>query len=91
LTLDVVAYGSLWAESNGCCRYKLTPHALELNELTPGLEKVLPPTDVRLRPDMRLLEQGYAEKVRKFTLRTHIMTLKPVNKLQDNLAFMLTC
>lgn len=28
-------------------------YALELNELTPELEAVLPPTDTRFRPDQR--------------------------------------
>lgn len=54
-------------EPTSFCRYLLTPHALELNELTPGLREKLPSTDVRLRPDMRLLEDGYAEKVRLYS------------------------
>ncbi|KAK9916859.1 hypothetical protein WJX75_008061 [Coccomyxa subellipsoidea] len=33
--------------------------ALHLNELTPELMTKLPPTDDRLRPDMRLMEHGY--------------------------------
>ncbi|XP_061357825.1 oxysterol-binding protein-related protein 2A-like [Gastrolobium bilobum] len=43
-------------------RYNLTPYAITLNELTPGLEEKLPPTDSRLRPDQRHLENGEYEK-----------------------------
>ena len=32
-------------------RYNLSPFAISLNELTPGLMEILPPTDLRLRPD----------------------------------------
>ncbi|KAH9298701.1 hypothetical protein KI387_030383, partial [Taxus chinensis] len=39
-------------------RYNLTSFAIALNELTPGLEEKLPPTDSRLRPDQRHLECG---------------------------------
>eukprot|EP00249_Psilotum_nudum_P021060 c27954_g2_i1 orf=519-3035(+) len=50
-------------------RYNLTSFAITLNELTPGLKEKLPPTDSRLRPDQRLLENGeyeqaFAEKLR---------------------------
>ncbi|KAL2100597.1 hypothetical protein ACEWY4_002358 [Coilia grayii] len=38
--------------------YGFSRYARELNELTPELEKVLPPTDSRYRPDQRLLEEG---------------------------------
>ena len=40
-------------------RFPLSKWALELNELTPELRAKLPPTDDRLRPDMRLFEHGY--------------------------------
>ncbi|CAH2071457.1 unnamed protein product [Thlaspi arvense] len=43
-------------------RYNLTSFAITLNELTPGLEEKLPPTDSRLRPDQRHLENGEYEK-----------------------------
>ena len=33
--------------------YGFSHYARELNELTPQLEEVLPPTDVRFRPDQR--------------------------------------
>uniref|UniRef100_A0A0D6QY67 PH domain-containing protein n=1 Tax=Araucaria cunninghamii TaxID=56994 RepID=A0A0D6QY67_ARACU len=39
-------------------RYNLTSFAITLNELTPGLKEKLPPTDSRLRPDQRHLENG---------------------------------
>lgn len=50
-------------------RYNLTSFAITLNELTPGLQERLPPTDSRLRPDQRHLENGdydeaFAEKLR---------------------------
>ncbi|CAB1337965.1 unnamed protein product [Coregonus sp. 'balchen'] len=38
--------------------YGFSNFALELNELTPGLKPLLPPTDSRLRPDQRMLEDG---------------------------------
>ncbi|KAL0909576.1 hypothetical protein M5K25_020457 [Dendrobium thyrsiflorum] len=50
-------------------RYSLTRFAITLNELTSGLKELLPPTDSRLRPDQRCLENGEfdianAEKLR---------------------------
>ncbi|XP_062310843.1 oxysterol-binding protein-related protein 7-like isoform X3 [Osmerus eperlanus] len=38
--------------------YGFSSYARELNELTPELRAVLPPTDTRFRPDQRLLEEG---------------------------------
>ncbi|XP_008298720.1 oxysterol-binding protein-related protein 6-like [Stegastes partitus] len=38
--------------------YGFSRYARELNELTPDLKAVLPPTDTRFRPDQRLLEDG---------------------------------
>lgn len=38
--------------------YGFSSFALELNELTPELKPLLPPTDTRLRPDQRMLEVG---------------------------------
>ncbi|KAL0992419.1 hypothetical protein UPYG_G00093070 [Umbra pygmaea] len=38
--------------------YGFSQYARELNELTPDLKKVLPPTDTRFRPDQRILEEG---------------------------------
>ncbi|XP_057848725.2 oxysterol-binding protein-related protein 1A isoform X1 [Cryptomeria japonica] len=44
--------------SSNNSRYNLTPFAIALNELTPDLKQKLPPTDSRLRPDQRHLENG---------------------------------
>ncbi|KAI9297005.1 hypothetical protein K502DRAFT_323508 [Neoconidiobolus thromboides FSU 785] len=38
--------------------FKLTPFAVTLNEMSPDLEKLLPPTDCRRRPDQRAMEDG---------------------------------
>ncbi|KAK6923683.1 hypothetical protein RJ641_009883 [Dillenia turbinata] len=50
-------------------RYNLTRFAITLNELTPGLEEKLPPTDSRLRPDQRCLENGEYERANAEKLR----------------------
>ncbi|CAK9171700.1 unnamed protein product [Ilex paraguariensis] len=42
-------------------RYNFTRFAITLNEPTPGLKEKLPPTDSRLRPDQRCLENGEYE------------------------------
>ena len=38
--------------------YNFTYFSLQLNHLPPGLKENLPPTDSRLRPDQRALEEG---------------------------------
>ncbi|KAG9143156.1 hypothetical protein Leryth_021362 [Lithospermum erythrorhizon] len=50
-------------------RYNLTSFAITLNELTPGLKEKLPPTDSRLRPDQRHLENGEYDKANAEKLR----------------------
>ncbi|PWA78503.1 OSBP(oxysterol binding protein)-related protein 1D [Artemisia annua] len=50
-------------------RYNLTPFAISLNEITPGLREKLPPTDSRLRPDQRHLENGEYELANAEKLR----------------------
>ncbi|XP_075480675.1 oxysterol-binding protein-related protein 1C-like [Primulina tabacum] len=50
-------------------RYNLTQFAITLNELTPGLKEKLPPTDSRLRPDQRCLENGEYEMANAEKLR----------------------
>ncbi|XP_010682358.2 oxysterol-binding protein-related protein 1D [Beta vulgaris subsp. vulgaris] len=50
-------------------RYNLTPFAISLNELIPGLREKLPPTDSRLRPDQRHLENGEYELANAEKLR----------------------
>ncbi|CAN6466930.1 unnamed protein product [Victoria cruziana] len=50
-------------------RYNLTRFAITTNELTPGLKEKLPPTDSRLRPDQRCLENGEYELANAEKLR----------------------
>ncbi|XP_078429764.1 OSBP(oxysterol binding protein)-related protein 1C [Wolffia australiana] len=50
-------------------RYNLTRFAITMNELTPGLKEKLPPTDSRLRPDQRCLENGEYETANAEKLR----------------------
>jgi hypothetical protein len=38
--------------------YNFTFFTLQLNFLPPGLKEKLPPSDSRLRPDQRALEEG---------------------------------
>ncbi|XP_056908045.1 oxysterol-binding protein-related protein 7 isoform X1 [Takifugu flavidus] len=45
--------------------YGFSTFAMELNELTPDLEPLLPPTDTRLRPDQRMLEEGKVDETDK--------------------------
>ncbi|XP_041818096.1 oxysterol-binding protein-related protein 7 isoform X1 [Chelmon rostratus] len=42
--------------------YGFSTFAMELNELTPDLKPLLPPTDSRLRPDQRMLEEGKVDE-----------------------------
>ena len=44
-------------------RYNFSEFAIKLNEVTPGLEKRLAPTDCRLRPDQHYLELGMYDEV----------------------------
>nr|XP_016472418.1 PREDICTED: oxysterol-binding protein-related protein 1B-like isoform X2 [Nicotiana tabacum] len=51
----------LWKRSkpsNYQTKYNFTRFAITLNELSPELKQRLPPTDSRLRPDQRFLENG---------------------------------
>ncbi|VFR00992.1 unnamed protein product [Cuscuta campestris] len=50
-------------------KYNFTHFAITLNELTPGLKEKLPPTDSRLRPDQRFLENGQYELANSEKLR----------------------
>ncbi|XP_022773205.1 oxysterol-binding protein-related protein 1C-like isoform X2 [Durio zibethinus] len=50
-------------------RYNLTRFAITLNEFSPGLKEKLPPTDSRLRPDQRYLENGEYEMANSEKLR----------------------
>ncbi|XP_074268639.1 oxysterol-binding protein-related protein 2A isoform X2 [Silene latifolia] len=64
-------------------RYNLTNFAITLNELTPGLEGMLPPTDSRLRPDQRHLENGEYERANAEKLRLE-RRQRMSRKLQDD-------
>ncbi|CAN6480109.1 unnamed protein product [Victoria cruziana] len=62
----------LWKRSKPAehpTRYNLSRFAITLNELTPGLKEKLPPTDSRLRPDQRCLENGEYELANAEKLR----------------------
>lgn len=55
--------------ANAAEYYQFSQFAMELNELLPGMDKVLPRSDSRLRPDQRAMEDGdldlaVSEKVR---------------------------
>ncbi|CAA2966879.1 Hypothetical predicted protein [Olea europaea subsp. europaea] len=50
-------------------RYNMTRFAMGLNELIPKLKEKLPPTDSRLRPDQRCLENGEYEMANAEKLR----------------------
>ncbi|KAK6132380.1 hypothetical protein DH2020_033871 [Rehmannia glutinosa] len=63
---------SLWKRSKPSefpTRYNLSRFAITLNEFMPGLKDKLPPTDSRLRPDQRCLENGEYEKANAEKLR----------------------
>ncbi|KAJ0095218.1 hypothetical protein Patl1_16805 [Pistacia atlantica] len=63
-------------------RYNLTPFAMSLNELTPGLLDKLPPTDSRLRPDQRHLENGEYELANAEKLRLEHLQ-RQARKMQE--------
>lgn len=64
-------------------RYNLTSFAITLNELTPGLQEKLPPTDSRLRPDQRHLENGEYDKANAEKQRLE-RRQRMSSKLQEN-------
>ncbi|GAB2214330.1 hypothetical protein Droror1_Dr00018673 [Drosera rotundifolia] len=64
-------------------RYNLTPFAISLNELTPGLKEKLPPTDSRLRPDQRYLENGEYELANSEKLRLE-QSQRQARKIQES-------
>ncbi|XP_074576443.1 oxysterol-binding protein-related protein 1D-like isoform X1 [Curcuma longa] len=63
-------------------RYNLTPFAISLNELMPSLMEKLPPTDSRLRPDQRHLENGEYELANTEKLRLEQLQ-RQARKLQE--------
>ena len=48
------------------CRYNFTKWAVSLNTMTPGLAKLLPPSDMRWRRDVRALEAGRYEQAQPY-------------------------
>lgn len=64
-------------------RYNLTRFAITLNELTPGLKEKLPPTDSRLRPDQRYLENGEYEMANLEKLRLE-QRQRQARKMQES-------
>ncbi|XP_071723577.1 oxysterol-binding protein-related protein 2A-like [Rutidosis leptorrhynchoides] len=76
----------LWTRNKAppnICRYNLSAFAITLNELTPGLKEKLPPTDSRLRPDQRHLENGEFEKANAEKQRLE-RRQRASRKLQEN-------
>jgi hypothetical protein len=57
-------------------QYGFTAFAITLNELAPEMLQNLPPTDSRLRPDMRALEEGNGEKASSAKLAVEDLTRK---------------
>lgn len=49
--------------------YGFTSFGITLNEITPDLKGRLPPTDSRLRPDVRALEEGNVDLAEEHKLR----------------------
>uniref|UniRef100_A0A453H650 PH domain-containing protein n=1 Tax=Aegilops tauschii subsp. strangulata TaxID=200361 RepID=A0A453H650_AEGTS len=64
-------------------RYNFTSFAITLNELTPGLKEKLPPTDSRLRPDQRCLENGEYERANAEKLRLE-QRQRQARKMQES-------
>ncbi|KAH9605631.1 hypothetical protein KSS87_003036 [Heliosperma pusillum] len=76
----------LWRRSKPAkfpTRYNLSRFAIALNELTPELEEKLPPTDSRLRPDQRYLENGEFEKANAEKLRLE-QRQRQARKMQES-------
>lgn len=64
-------------------RYNFTRFAITLNELTAGLKEKLPPTDSRLRPDQRCLENGEYERANAEKLRLE-QRQRQARKMQES-------
>ncbi|KAK4762574.1 hypothetical protein SAY86_008342 [Trapa natans] len=63
-------------------RYNLSPFAISLNEIVPGSLEKLPPTDSRLRPDQRHLENGEYELANAEKLRLEQLQ-RQARKMQE--------
>ncbi|KAK7280938.1 hypothetical protein RIF29_08517 [Crotalaria pallida] len=74
----------LWERDNydTKTRYNLSPFAISLNEIMPGLSEKLPPTDSRLRPDQRHLENGEYELANAEKLRLEQLQ-RQARKMQE--------
>ncbi|CAL0327981.1 unnamed protein product [Lupinus luteus] len=74
----------LWERGNCSTktRYNLSPFAISLNEIVPGLSEKLPPTDSRLRPDQRHLENGEYELANAEKLRLEQLQ-RQARKMQE--------
>ncbi|KAG4387560.1 hypothetical protein GLYMA_11G244600v4 [Glycine max] len=74
----------LWERDNHLpkTRYNLSPFAISLNEILPGLSEKLPPTDSRLRPDQRHLENGEYELANAEKLRLEQLQ-RQARKMQE--------
>ncbi|XP_041087560.1 oxysterol-binding protein-related protein 7-like [Polyodon spathula] len=64
--------------------YGFTRYALELNELSPELKQLLPPTDTRLRPDQRYLEEGNVEAAETEKQRVEQLQRERRKVLEEN-------
>ncbi|KAK1378261.1 oxysterol-binding protein-related protein 2A [Heracleum sosnowskyi] len=85
-TKDFSDASLLWKRNDtpsNLTRYNLTPFAITLNELTPGLQEMLPCTDSRLRPDQRHLENGEYDKANEEKLRLETRQ-RMSRKIQEN-------
>lgn len=58
--------------------YGFSRYARELNELTPELKAVLPPTDTRFRPDQRSITRFYS-----YTVKNQFVLCRPVGLIPD--------
>jgi hypothetical protein len=64
-------------------QYGMNNFALQLNYLTPSLEQKLPPTDSRLRPDLRAWENGNLDLATSEKTRLEDNQRQRRNKLKD--------
>uniref|UniRef100_A0A3P8V2P9 Oxysterol-binding protein n=1 Tax=Cynoglossus semilaevis TaxID=244447 RepID=A0A3P8V2P9_CYNSE len=64
--------------------YGFTKFAMELNECETSLKSLLPPTDTRLRPDQRLLEEGKVEAAEKEKQRIEEMQRERRRVTEEN-------
>ncbi|XP_020641206.3 oxysterol-binding protein-related protein 7 isoform X2 [Pogona vitticeps] len=64
--------------------YGFTQFALELNELTSELKRLLPSTDTRLRPDQRYLEEGNVQAAESQKRRIEQLQRDRRRVMEDN-------